>query len=82
MNKGIPQIQTKLDKDNLSAIWLEEGDGTALLLNGEIISIIPSWVGQNYFYGYTVAAKGENYFAWELSRSNEINKRVEKAKEF
>jgi hypothetical protein len=84
MDKGIPPMQTKnhckfpegqekIEKNDLSIIWLEEGDAAALLLKGEIISIIPSWAGQDGFYGYPLDSMGESDFAWELSDSNEIN---------
>ena len=93
MEKGVPPMQTeefckhpngleKLNKDNLSIIWLEEGDSAALLLNGEVISIIPSWAGQNGFNGYSKEAKGQGDFAWELSDDNALYDRVHASKEF
>jgi hypothetical protein len=93
MDKGIPPMQTKnhckfpegqekIEKNDLSIIWLEEGDAAALLLKGEIISIIPSWAGQDGFYGYPLDSMGESDFAWELSDSNEMYNRIEKSKEF
>ncbi len=93
MGRGIPPMQTKkhckfpegqekIEKNDLSIIWLEEGDAAALLLNGKIISIIPSWSGQGGFYGYAIDSKGEGDFAWELSDSNEMYNRIEKSKEF
>ncbi|QXP59453.1 suppressor of fused domain protein [Olleya sp. HaHaR_3_96] len=77
-----PEGQEKLEADKLSIIWLEEGDAAALLSDGEILAIIPSWAGQGDFLGYARAAKGHGDFAWELSDSNQMYDRISKAQEF
>lgn len=87
MEKGIPPMLTKefckfpegqesLNKKNLEIVWMEEGDGAALLENGEILCVIPSWGGDRGFCGYARDCNGQGGFAWELSEDNEIRKRI------
>ncbi|MRX39015.1 hypothetical protein GJU43_06990 [Flavobacterium sp. LC2016-23] len=93
MEKGIPPMltkefckfpegQTKLNRNNLEIVWLEEGDGAALLENGEILCVIPSWSGSGGFYGYARDCIGTGDFAWEFTEENEMHKRVERSLEF
>jgi hypothetical protein len=93
MKKGIPPMlpkkfckfpegQEKLNKNDLKIIWTEEGDSAALLVKNEIVSIIPSWGGQNGFYGYAKNCQGQGNFAWELSESNVFIERIEKSIEY
>lgn len=77
-----PQGQELLNESNLEVIWLQEGDGAALLENGEILCVIPSWGGDGEFYGYARDCKGTGPFAWELSEDNEMQKRVKDAASF
>ncbi|SEA03209.1 suppressor of fused domain protein [Bizionia paragorgiae] len=90
MNKGIPPMlpkafckfpegQEKLDPKDLKVLWTEEGDAAALSLNDEVIAIIPSWSGQNGFYGYARDCKGEGNFAWELDKSNSFLDRIDQS---
>ncbi|WP_125718208.1 suppressor of fused domain protein [Flavobacterium ustbae] len=93
MEKGVPPMlikefckfpegQSPLREQNLEVVWLEEGDGAALLENGEILAIIPSWGGNDGFLGYARDCKGEGHFAWELSTDNEMHQRVKSASAF
>ncbi|MBE8727473.1 suppressor of fused domain protein [Flavobacterium hungaricum] len=93
MEKGVPPMlttefckfpegQERLNENNLEIVWLEEGDGAALLENGEILAIIPSWGGNDGFFGYARDCKGEGHFAWELSADNEMHQRVKNAAAF
>ncbi len=93
MEKGIPPMLPKrscvnplgldkLKKEDLTLVWLEEGDAVALLEKGQPIAIIPSWSGQGGFYGYSKECKGEGEFAWELNTSNEMLQRVNSAQNF
>jgi hypothetical protein len=56
----------KVDKDNLSIIWFQEGDAAALLENNRLLAVIPGWSG-NEFHGYSRYAVGTGPFAWELA---------------
>ena len=93
MDKGIPPMlpkqfckfkdgQEKLNKNDLEIIWTEEGDSASLLLKNEIIAIIPSWGGQNGFYGYAKDCLGQGNYAWELTESNAFLKRIQKSQEY
>ncbi|MEO8535760.1 MAG: hypothetical protein ABI441_18535, partial [Flavobacterium sp.] len=93
MGKGVPPMLTKefckfpegqeeLEANNLEIVWLEEGDGAALLENGEILCIIPAWGGNGGFYGYARDCNGTGDFAWEHSEDNEMCTRVKRSDEF
>lgn len=93
LEKGIPPIQPKqycthaeghkkLLAEDLSIVWLEEGDGCALLEKDEILAIIPSWSGMGGFFGYARDAVGQGDFAWEMGKTNELIKRVEISQSF
>lgn len=72
-----------LDRDSLELVWLEEGDGAALLSDGKLICLIPGWAGYNDFCGYSIYAKGMDPFAWELNQALEtLGTRVIKSREF
>lgn len=77
-----PEGQAFLKTEDLEIVWLEEGDGAALLENGEIIAIIPSWSGNGDFFGYAKDCSGQGEFCWELTESNILIDRVRNAKEF
>ncbi len=73
----------RLDKEALEIVWLEEGDGAALLADGKLISLIPGWAGYEGFCGYSAYAKGRGPFAWELLQAREVlNRRVERSRAF
>src|SRR5450759_4197473 len=38
-----PQGRPMLDPGSLRALWLEEGDGVAILENDELLAVIPGW---------------------------------------
>jgi len=87
LEKGVPPMMPKdkclhptglqpLNKEHLKIVWLEEGDGVALIENGEPLAIIPSWGGNGGFYGYSKESKGEGDFAWELNSTNEMLQRI------
>jgi len=77
-----PDGQKPLNKDDLHIVWFEEGDGAALIENGEILAIIPSWGGVGNFRGYARDCKGESDLCWELQASNTLRARVQQAQEF
>lgn len=57
-----------LDREKLSLVWFEEGDGAALYEDGRMIAVIPGWAGRE-FPGYSLYAKGMAPFAWELQEA-------------
>ena len=57
-----------LDREKVSLVWFEEGDGAALYEDGRMIAVIPGWAGRE-FPGYSLYAKGMAPFAWELQEA-------------
>lgn len=73
----------ELSDDKLSIVWFEEGDAAALLMDDEIICVIPGWNGAGGFYGYSRYAKGKGPQAWELAPTEDsFKKRIERCREF
>ena len=63
MGQGVPPLMPRaecahprgtkpLDPETLEVVWLEAGDGAALLDSGEVLAYIPPWSGQGGFHGY------------------------------
>ncbi len=77
-----PQGQPPLKAKNLEIVWLPEGDGAALLENGELLSVIPSWSGIGGFKGYARDCVGSSTVSWELSSDNAMRDRVISAKAY
>jgi hypothetical protein len=73
----------KLEPSKLEIVWFEEGDGAALLYNGEILCVIPSW-SSTQCPGYSRDCIKESQFAWPLGNpsSNVLFERIRKAKAF
>src|SRR5215469_7217102 len=38
-----PAGRAPLDSDSLTVVWFEEGDGAAVLENGQLLAVIPGW---------------------------------------
>ena len=77
-SKGI-----RLDPENLSIVWFEEGNAAALLEEGKILCVIPGWGGYQGFHGYSRYAKGNAPCAWELEPAEAVlSARVEKSRRF
>lgn len=73
----------QLNSEALEIVWFEEGESAALLENGKLLSVIPSWSGLNSFHGYSRYAKEEHLLAWPLQEAEEIlMERVERSKSF
>jgi len=73
----------KLETSKLEIVWFEEGDGAALLYNGEILCVIPSW-SSTQCPGYSRDCIKESQLAWPLGNpsSNVLFERISKAKAF
>lgn len=65
--------------DDLSILWLPEGNGAALLESGQILAIIPPWNGIDGFDGYARDQIGEGPLAWELNKDNVLFSRFHQA---
>lgn len=80
-----PEGSPKIYPSNLEVVWTEEGDGAALLYNGEILSVILNDV-YDQCPGYARDCTAPTTFAWPLGKDdvkvNPIIKRIRKAQEF
>lgn len=77
-----PDGQTPLKSQDLSLIWLEEGDGVALLEKDEVLAIIPAWSGAGGFWGYARDAVGQSPVCWELKDSMDVLKRLKESDQY
>jgi hypothetical protein len=56
----------------LSAVWLEEGDGAAILENGELLAVLPGWSDSaRRMPGYSRDIIGQTPFGWSLDDAME-----------
>lgn len=74
-----PEGMEPLDATRLKVVWLPEGDGIALLEDGEPLAVIPSWGITGDFPGYARDAQGESMLCWGLSEATVIHERVKAA---
>jgi hypothetical protein len=77
-----PSGAAPLDPDKLRVIWLEEGNGAALVEGDEILAIIPPWSGEEGFHGYARDCSSESPFAWPLDEDNALFERIHRAEEY
>jgi Suppressor of fused protein (SUFU) len=68
----------------LRAVWLEEGDGVAILEDGEPLAVIPGWSDLSKgMPGYSRDVIGQTPFAWSLDDAMEgLHPRVRHAERF
>jgi Suppressor of fused protein (SUFU) len=79
-----PQGRPPLDAAGLSALWLEEGDGVAVLEYGEPIAVIPGWSDMaTGMPGYAADIIGQTPFGWSLDLALEgLAPRIDAARRF
>jgi len=75
------------DPDQLSIIWLEEGNGAALIEFdatgvGKTLCVIPPWSGLEGFHGYALECAIESPFCWPMPDNEKLETRITRAKEF
>ena len=77
---GSPQI----DASTLTALWLEEGDGVAILQAGEPLAVLPGWSDLSKgMPGYSRDVVGQTPFAWSLDDALEgLGPRLRRAEQF
>lgn len=73
----------RLNSDELSIVWFEEGDAAALFEGKHMICVIPGWSGYQGFSGYSCYAKGTAPYAWDLEQAEAIlSERIERSRNF
>src|SRR6185436_1514465 len=78
----IPAASPPLDPRLLRFVWLEEGNGVALLEENELLAVVPPWSGMGGFDGYARDCREESPFAWPLPEGDVLKERVRRADEF
>ena len=67
-----PGGRPPINPSSLRAVWLEEGDGVAILENGEPLAVIPGWSSvASGMPGYSRDVIGQTPFAWSLDDARE-----------
>jgi hypothetical protein len=79
-----PQGRPRLDPADLSALWLEEGDGVAVLERGAPVALIPGWSDMaTGMPGYARDIIGQTPFGWALDQAMEgLGPRIAEARRF
>ncbi|MDD4819313.1 MAG: suppressor of fused domain protein [Flavobacteriales bacterium] len=79
-----PQGAPKFRPEDLSLVFLEDGDGVALKEKDQLLAVIPGWASSGEFTGYARDAVGTSPFAWELGteKDNEIFAQVASAEKY
>jgi hypothetical protein len=79
-----PQGRPLLDPQALRAVWLEEGDGVAILEHGEPVAVIPGWSDMSTgMPGYGRDIIGQTPFGWSLDQAMEgLVPRIEAADQY
>ena len=79
-----PTGRPPLDKQALRALWFEEGDGVAIIEDGQLLAVIPGWSDMSRgMPGYSRDAMGQTPFAWSLDDAMEgLGPRADRATAF
>jgi hypothetical protein len=79
-----PGGRAPFDPGSLEVLWFEEGDGAALLENGQPLAVIPGWSDMaRGMPGYSRDVIGQTPFGWSLDDALEgLGPRMERAASF
>jgi hypothetical protein len=79
-----PEGSPPIEAQALRAVWLEEGDGVAVLENGAPLAVIPGWADLSKgMPGYSRDVIGQTPFAWSLDDAMEgLRPRIAHAERF
>ncbi|MFA4169473.1 suppressor of fused domain protein [Brevibacillus sp. BD137] len=83
-----PDGAERLDPEQLSIVWLEEGDAAALLYEDEVLCVIPGWAGPSpdgsHYPSYARDCTGESDLCFPLGtpETNAMYARIEAAQHF
>lgn len=67
------------DPTRLSLVWLQEGDGVALLEDDDLLAVLPSWCGapgRDEPPGFSADAVGQGPMGWSLDEAVDLVDRV------
>jgi len=76
------------DPQDLRIVWLEEGNGAALIESGSnpdshtTLAIIPPWSGLEGFHGYAAECALESPLCWPMPDNPRLDQRIERASDF
>ncbi len=76
------------DPQNLRIVWLEEGNGAALIEvlpnsdTTQTLAVIPPWSGLEGFHGYAAECAVETPLCWPMPDNPRLELRIKRAKEF
>jgi hypothetical protein len=78
--QGTPVTAAK----SLTAVWLEEGDGVAILADGEPLAVLPGWSDLSKgMPGYSRDVIGQTPFGWSLDDALEgLERRIAQSAQF
>ncbi|HET8539379.1 MAG TPA: hypothetical protein VFL83_05860 [Anaeromyxobacter sp.] len=77
-----PDGAAPLSADSVRIVWLEEGDGVALVEGDSVLAIMPCWSGREGFHGYARDCTEESPVAWPLAPDSPLLARVRAAEEY
>jgi hypothetical protein len=79
-----PGGRSPIDAGTLTAVWLEEGDGVAILERGEPLAVIPGWADLSRgMPGYSRDVIGQTPFGWSLDDAMEgLSQRISQSAQF
>jgi hypothetical protein len=79
-----PDGRPPLQAAALTAVWLEEGDGVAILENGDALAVIPGWSDlAKGMPGYSRDIIGQTPFGWSLDDAMEgFGQRISQSAQF
>ena len=83
-----PKPQPLPAAENLRVVWLEEGNGAALVESDpntnadQILAVIPPWSGLEGFHGYAAGCAAESPLAWPLPDNPKLQQRLAAADQF
>ena len=77
-----PKYGMELNPDKISCVWYDTGDAAAIYYGKKLICAIPPIAGLYDFPGFSIFAKGQTRYAWEMPKEPEFEKIVNDNKQF
>ena len=77
-----PKYGMELNPDKLSCVWYDTGDAAAIYYGKKLICAITPIVGLYDFPGFSIFAKGQTRYAWEMPKDPEFEKQISDSRQF